>query len=406
MKKFLLYILFILVSFSSFAQGRRSQPKGNPNGLDTSAFSGVIYATRGLAIDDTFDAKTGNYINLKRKGVVLVYIDSNGVASIKKVLVNKTTLDIYDLDVNGTIRGTEYYVSGATLKMYSQGSINDNINIGRNNTMPTVFRNYIVGGENTNNGGSYSHIWGNGNSITTTVGGQKLIGHFNNIGSTGFDNLLFGVGCSITSGNTSGRVICIGNSNAVTHQYVAAVGNGITSYGNKEFNLYSTATNFVGGYENYWLGNGPQPKHTSVDAAVNVTIHGSGASTFSDNQLGGYTRLAAGTSNGNGVPPDVIFATADATTSGTTKQTLANRWWIKGETGTLSNVSSPPTNVVQYVSSTTQFGHSTPVMTTAQRNAISSPAAGDEVYCSDCTADDASTGVKQTYNGSTWKNHW
>lgn len=47
-----------------------------------------------------------------------------------------------------------------------------------------------------------------------------------------------------------------------------------------------------------------------------------------------------------------------------------------------------------------------PVMTNAQKGAIASPAAGYSVYCSDCTATDASTGVVQTYNGTTWKNHW
>ena len=44
--------------------------------------------------------------------------------------------------------------------------------------------------------------------------------------------------------------------------------------------------------------------------------------------------------------------------------------------------------------------------TTTQRNAISSPAAGYIIYCSDCTATDSSTGVQQVYNGSTWKNAW
>ncbi len=57
------------------------------------------------------------------------------------------------------------------------------------------------------------------------------------------------------------------------------------------------------------------------------------------------------------------------------------------------------------VQSTTK-GFLPPVMTAAQRNAISSPVAGLTVYCTDCTATDASTGVIQTYNGSTWKNNW
>jgi len=57
------------------------------------------------------------------------------------------------------------------------------------------------------------------------------------------------------------------------------------------------------------------------------------------------------------------------------------------------------------ISSTTK-GFLPPRMTTTQRDAISSPATGLIVFCTDCTASDASTGVNQTYNGSTWKNWW
>lgn len=47
-----------------------------------------------------------------------------------------------------------------------------------------------------------------------------------------------------------------------------------------------------------------------------------------------------------------------------------------------------------------------PRMTDAQKGAISSPATALEVYCTDCTATDGSTGVKQVYNGAVWKNCW
>lgn len=47
-----------------------------------------------------------------------------------------------------------------------------------------------------------------------------------------------------------------------------------------------------------------------------------------------------------------------------------------------------------------------PRMTSAQRDAITSKGTGETIYCTDCTATDASTGVMQTYNGSTWKNNW
>ena len=66
---------------------------------------------------------------------------------------------------------------------------------------------------------------------------------------------------------------------------------------------------------------------------------------------------------------------------------------------------SPAASAALDITSTTT-GFLPPRMTTAQRNAISSPATGLTLYCTDCTATDASTGVMQTYNGSTWKNNW
>ena len=46
-----------------------------------------------------------------------------------------------------------------------------------------------------------------------------------------------------------------------------------------------------------------------------------------------------------------------------------------------------------------------PLLTIAERSALS-PSAGWTIYCTDGTANDGSAGVIQTYNGSTWKNHW
>lgn len=57
------------------------------------------------------------------------------------------------------------------------------------------------------------------------------------------------------------------------------------------------------------------------------------------------------------------------------------------------------------VTSTTK-GFLPPRMTTSQRNAISSPADGLIIFCTDCTATDGSTGVTQTYSSAAWRNHY
>lgn len=54
----------------------------------------------------------------------------------------------------------------------------------------------------------------------------------------------------------------------------------------------------------------------------------------------------------------------------------------------------------------TTAGFLPPRMTTVQRDAISSPANGLIIFCSDCTATDGSTGVSQTFSSSSWRNHY
>ena len=47
-----------------------------------------------------------------------------------------------------------------------------------------------------------------------------------------------------------------------------------------------------------------------------------------------------------------------------------------------------------------------PSLSGAQISALVSPVAGQSVFCTDCTANDSTTGVLQVYNGSNWKNCW
>lgn len=401
MNRFLLYILFSLVSLSSFGQGRMSQPKGNPNGLDSSAFSGIVFVTRAFVADDTFDAKTGDFINLQRKGVEVFVVDSSGNLHV----INQGR-------ISGALRLDDVLNFYRTDGIYILSQdLSDNAIIGFGNSSPTTGERWFVqGNSNTiNPAGIYVTILGNTNTILPNVQGVHIQGHFNSIvdcdNSITINGSSNSVNFTSTSNNSRG-VGVEGFQNQMLHprSWIIGANNTTTSEGQFIAGFSVPSTNSRG-FEYVYFGNGVYS--TALDGHAGMTnICATGGEVGETDKRGGGVRIRNGIGTGAAIDSDVIIATTNAGTTGSTAHSMTDRWWVKFNTGTLSNVSNPPSNVVQYISSTTQFGHSTPVMTTAQRNAISSPAAGDEVYCSDCTADDASTGVKQTYNGSAWKNHW
>jgi hypothetical protein len=67
---------------------------------------------------------------------------------------------------------------------------------------------------------------------------------------------------------------------------------------------------------------------------------------------------------------------------------------------------SVPTNTTDMTGYVSAFYYKYQPYTSAQITAMTGMAAGDAVYCSDCTANDASTGVLEVYNGSAWKKSW
>lgn len=96
-------------------------------------------------------------------------------------------------------------------------------------------------------------------------------------------------------------------------------------------------------------------------------------------------------------------ASVDAIQSYSSRPLALNPFGNRVGIGT--GLTAPLSSSIVDITSTTGFLYP-PRMTQSQRNAVASPAAGATVYCTDCTATDASTGVMQTYNGSGWKNNW
>ena len=123
-----------------------------------------------------------------------------------------------------------------------------------------------------------------------------------------------------------------------------------------------------------------------------------------------YIRIRPGTSTGNAQSGYVNILTGVTGSSGSSTQselttaTFSEGGLLVQPSGT--STITPSATAAFEIRSTIKGSISSPVMTTAQRNAISSPATGLQVFCSDCIATDGSTGVSQTYSSGSWRNHY
>jgi hypothetical protein len=358
-------------SFSGSGANLFNIPASGITGLNLSRIAtGSISASVNTDISSSFRLTSGSntLLNVTREGFVWI---GNGTF----------TNQAYQLDVQGTARVNGILTIGATGASFDIAYVTGgfgNINLG-GSIGATPDRTIAVGGVAS---GLLSTAVG---MSTNASGGGTAIGGYQTV-ATGGIAISSGVGAAIASGTQAtavgnGAAVYTAGSAAAINGVVGASGNNsngvalggtviggvlngaVAIYGyagaNQSVAIYgstSAAGEFVVGsaYDNgdmsnfamtnVYFGSGKQRANTGgsnkTGSGISYTINGSGA--FGSDFAGGNITIAGGKGTGTGSAGDVILATSTPTTTGTTLQSLTNRWWVKGTSGTLSNVSNPP----------------------------------------------------------------
>jgi len=358
-------------------QGSVNSPTGS--GIELEYTSGTSYFT-------SYNRTSSSWLPIVIRGSQIDFTtngsNTSRFTSAGRLLLGTTTESTFLLDANGKTRVSGEIVTTGT---------NENINIHILNETQTVgYRSVLVGRTQ----GSVSGV-GIGFSVQSN-GGVSIGGAVTSVGGVAIGNSST-TNNGVTIGGTSVDGIAI--RNATSNFQAIAIGNGANAVATTDsvnsiaIGNFSYADNnsFVSGSSvrpitNVYFGSGISNLRgdlvQTIGAGTSYAINGSGAN--GTNFAGGDITIAGGKGTGTGTPGDIILSTATATTTGTTLQSLTQRWWVKGSTGILANVSSPNASAQLQIDSTTK-GFLPPRMTSTQRTAISTPAVGLVVYQTDAT---------------------
>lgn len=397
------------------------------------AANDIIFSATGTTPTESFRLPTAGGFSATGNGTLTgnLYLPSTSTGSLNGIIYN-----------NGNRNFHNFYANGTT---------GQNVFAGENSG------NLTLAGSSTGSDGSYNAGFGYGSLQALTTGYfNTAIGHYSGTGITtgGFNvclgrftgfGLLGGSG-NVLIGEQAGGGVSASNNVAIGQRtaYSLTTGN------------YNTNIGYLASYHNsigsknvslgYYAGRyiykqsdllfiDSQDRTDSLGAVTKSMIYGKFGSTTATQSLNINAHLKVA---------ETMSVSSTATVGGLTSPNLisktgsdlslygaaANRGRIElleGASGATSSANlyangnviltaygngnvgigttTPSTNAILELSSTTK-GFLPTRMTEAQRAAISSPETGLTIYCTDCTANDATTGVMSTYNGSSWKNHW
>jgi hypothetical protein len=274
---------------------------------------------------------------------------------------------------------TSYPISIGNLNTLTYGTVIGSFNQGSNVNGATIYGE----GNTVNNDGSIA-IFGGFNTSSTYYGAHLLLGFGNS--SNAFSNN--GQNCSILIGS---------NNNTNGFYGSGLIGSNLKYYDYGQLAFGGNSPNVDFATKEVYFGNGIRNENYNALSddghGPNVSINVS-QSYVTNNRNGGNLILRGGQGTGSGIPGNLLFSTGTTGVSGSTFHTYSERMRINGSGNVLIGTTTDIASSKLTISSTTQ-GFLPPRMTTAEKNAISSPANGLIVYDTDLVR-------PCFFNGATW----
>jgi len=270
-----------------------------------------------------------------------IYIKSNG-----NVLIGTTTDSGYKLDVNGSqnIAGKLNFINPNNSTQIRIGTNNDGVG-GASTQADSVIIGSVAGSGLLSGGGTSLVAIGRYAGGTLTTGGISSVhigrGSGNGITAGSFNTHIGMTDTSNIPADTSYTIHLVGAGGYELNN-AATVLSGLTS----RYAFIGGGYNSAGYINDFYLGAGP---FVLTPGSANLNLYAPSASgTTGPNYPGANFTINAGRGNGSGTPGDFIVKTSGIGASGSTVQTLAERFRVAGSNGnvTLSSLAGTGSRVV------------------------------------------------------------
>lgn len=256
-------------------------------------------------------------------GTPMAFVRSNGRVGIGTTAPNEQLEITENLRLPASTATTGIYYAGGNRFIHNIGT--DSLSIGTNATQlnSTSIARTTVGGAQ-----AYSTSGATGDDITafgyqacnaiTSADETTCIGSLSGASSLGAQNTFLGYNAR-ASGTSETPTIAIGH-NAICHGQSICVGKDATSTAANQ--VIIGGSDSTGQINDVYFGRGV----TAANPPANVTLNPTGR--VGTDATGTHLYIAGGKATGNAAGGDISFRTSDAGVSGSTLQTLSEKWQV------------------------------------------------------------------------------